>query len=223
MSMTRAELNQAFREAVSLEFVGIPYVEETIEFDFSNDFQKRMEKLIARQKKVYWEYVNTAKKRVAIVAIVCLSSFITACTNPEFREPIIHQMEKLEGFIRHYFIEGSMMQEIEDLYSLSNIPDEYETIFEYGNSKWHMVRYQDEEGHQIELSQHASDQLNYNVKDEVVNEYQVKIRNIEVTIFEYSDSMRAIWIEDGYGFDMIYEGCVNVDVIIQMIEAISIE
>lgn len=108
MAMTRVELNQVFREVTSLEFVGVPYIEETIEFEFSDDFQKKMDKLIARQKKVYWEYVNTAKKRVAIVAIVCLSLFVTACTNPEFREPIIRQMENLEGIMRHYFVEGSM-------------------------------------------------------------------------------------------------------------------
>ena len=34
MAMTRAELNQVFREAVALEFVDTPCVENSIEFDF---------------------------------------------------------------------------------------------------------------------------------------------------------------------------------------------
>ena len=221
MAMTRVELNQVFREVTSLEFVGVPYTEETIEFEFSDDFQKKMDKLIARQKKVYWEYVNTAKKRVAIVAIVCLSLFVTACTNPEFREPIIRQMENLEGIMRHYFVEGSMKQKIEGVYRLSKIPDGYQIVFEYGDSRWNMVRYQDDEGHKIELSQYASDQHNYNVNNEVVNEYCVKIRNADVMIFEYSDSMRAIWIEDGYGMGLIYEGCADVEILIEMIKKLS--
>lgn len=174
--------NQSDAEAVALEFVDTPCVENSIEFDFSIEFQQKMDKLIARQKKVYWEYVNTAKKRVAIVAIICLSAFITACANPEFREPIIRQMEKLEGTMRHYFVEGSMKQKIEGVYRLSKIPDGYQIVFEYGDSRWNMVRYQDDEGHKIELSQYASDQHNYNVKDEVVNEYCVKIRNADVEI-----------------------------------------
>ena len=219
--MTRAELNQVFREAVALEFVDTPCVENSIEFDFSIEFQQKMDKLIARQKKVYWEYVNTAKKRVAIVAIICLSAFITACTNPEFREPIIRQMEELEGTMRQYFVEGNMKEMIERVYILSNIPDGYQVVFEYGNSMWNMVRYQDDEGNKIELSQYASDQHNYNVKDEIVNEYCVKIRNADIMIFEYSDSMRAIWIEDGYSMSLIYEGCTNVDVMVEMIEEIK--
>ena len=179
MAMTRVELNQAFREAVSLEFVDTPCVENSIEFDFSIEFQHKMDKLIARQKKVYWEYVNTAKKRVAIVAIICLSAFITACANPEFREPIIRQMENLEGTMRQYFVEGNMKEMIERVYILSNTPDGYQVVFEYGNSMWNMVRYQDDEGNKIELSQYASDQHNYNVNNEVVNEYCVKIRNAD--------------------------------------------
>ena len=221
MAMTRVELNQAFREAVSLEFVDTPCAENSIEFDFSIEFQHKMDKLIARQKKVYWEYVNTAKKRVAIVAIICLSAFITACANPEFREPIIRQMENLEGTMRQYFVEGNMKEMIERVYILSNTPDGYQVVFEYGNSMWNMVRYQDDEGNKIELSQYASDQHNYNVNNEVVNEYCVKIRNADVMIFEYSDSMRAIWIEDGYSMSLIYEGCADVEILIEMIEKLS--
>ena len=40
-------------------------------------------------------------------------------------------------------------------------------------------------------------------------------------IFEYSDSMRAIWIEDGYSMSLIYEGCADVEILIEMIEKLS--
>lgn len=223
MAMTRAQLNQAFREVASMEFADIPWDEAAISFSFSDKFLQKMEKLIARQKKPYWEYVNTVKKRVAIVAVVCLSLFVTACSNEEFREPIIRQMEKLEGMMRHYFIEGDARIEIENKYYLTTVPDEFELVLELGDSGWHMVRYQDKEGNCIEFSQYASDGLNYNVEDEMINEYSIEIRESEVLIFEYSDSIRAIWTEDGYGMGLIYKGCTEVNVIIEMIESMRFD
>lgn len=223
MTMTRAQLNQAFREVAAMEFVDIPCEEMHIDFSFSEQFVKKMEKLIARQRKPYWEYVNTAGKRVAIVAIVFLSLFITACSNEEFREPIIRKMEQLEGIMRHYFIDGEVRNEIENIYHLTMVPEDFSIVFEYGNSAWHMVRYLDEKENQIEISQYATGGLNYNVKDETINEYYVKIRDAEVSIFEYSDAMRAIWVEDRYGMSLIYEGCTDVNEIIELIEMMEKE
>lgn len=221
MGMTRTQLNQAFREVATMEFVDIPCEEAQIEFHFSEQFNKKMEKLIVRQKKPYWEYVNTAKKRVAIVAIVFLSVLATACSNKEFREPIIRKIEQLEGIMRHYFIDGDLRNEIENVYHLTMIPEGFHIVLEYGNSSWHMVRYQDEKGNQIEISQYATGELNYNVKDEMIKENSVKIRDAEVMIFEYSDEMQAIWTEDGYGMGLIYKGCTDVDVIIKLIETME--
>ena len=221
MAMTRAQLNQAFREVATMEFVDIPCEEMHIEFSFSEQFIMKMEKLIARQRKPYWEYVNTAAKRVAIVAIAFLSVFITACSNDEFREPIIQKMEQLEGTIRHYFIEGDVKNDIINKYYLKLIPNNFKLVLELGNSTWHMVRYQNEDGNQIEFSQYATEELNYNVENDYVNEYSVEIREVEVLIFEYADYIRAIWTEDGYGMGLIYKGCTDVDVIIEMIETME--
>lgn len=219
--MTRAQLNQAFREVASMEFVDIPCEETYIDFSFSEQFVKRMEKLISRQRKPYWEYVNTAVKRVAIVAIAFLSVLITACSNDEFREPIIRRMEQLEGTIRHYFIEGDVKNDIINKYFLKLIPNDFKLVLELGNSTWHMVRYQNKDGNQIEFEQYATEELNYNVENDYVNEYSVEIREVEVLIFEYTDYIRAIWTEDGYGMGLIYKGCTDVDVIIEMIETME--
>ncbi len=62
MAMTRAQLNQALRDAASMEFADIPSNEEEISFQFSDKFMQKIEKLIARQKTLYWNCVNTATK-----------------------------------------------------------------------------------------------------------------------------------------------------------------
>ena len=49
MAMTRNELMEAFREATSCEFENIP-AEKDIPYEFSSGFEKRMAKLIKKEK-----------------------------------------------------------------------------------------------------------------------------------------------------------------------------
>lgn len=89
MAMTKVELNQVFRESVSMEFADIPSNEEQISFPFSDNFLQKMSKLIALQKTLYWNCVNTATKRVAIVAFFLLSITATVFSNEEVRASIL--------------------------------------------------------------------------------------------------------------------------------------
>ena len=61
------------REVVLAEFKDIPDNEDDIEYSFSKEFNQKMQKLIKRQKKSYWKFINTASKRVAIIFIAIIS------------------------------------------------------------------------------------------------------------------------------------------------------
>lgn len=73
MSICKEQFINALREVVSDEFKDIPDNEDDIEFSFSNNFNQKMQKLIKRQKKSYWKFINTASKRVAIICIAIIS------------------------------------------------------------------------------------------------------------------------------------------------------
>ena len=73
MAMSKTDFKKAFREVVSSEFAHIPTDEDSIDFIFSEHFEKRMKKLIRSQKKMYYNFVNTVFKRVAIICVVLLS------------------------------------------------------------------------------------------------------------------------------------------------------
>ena len=73
MSICKEQFINALREVVSAEFKDIPDNEDDIEFSFSNNFNQKMQKLIKRQKKSYWKFINTASKRVAIICIAIIS------------------------------------------------------------------------------------------------------------------------------------------------------
>lgn len=73
MSICKEQFINALRKVVSDEFKDIPDNEDDIEFSFSNNFNHKMQKLIKRQKKSYWKFINTASKRVAIICIAIIS------------------------------------------------------------------------------------------------------------------------------------------------------
>lgn len=62
MAITREEINEIFRQEVASEFLHIPVDEKEINIHFSKGFLDKMEKLLTKQKKSYWKYVNTFSK-----------------------------------------------------------------------------------------------------------------------------------------------------------------
>ncbi|MGN1086218.1 MAG: hypothetical protein ACI4Q5_04200, partial [Porcipelethomonas sp.] len=69
--MTNSEFKQAISEALCEEYVkSIP--EHNSDHIFSDSFNKKMKKLIKRQKKPYYKFINTAGKRAACIAVAAL-------------------------------------------------------------------------------------------------------------------------------------------------------
>ena len=95
MAMTREELNQVFRESASMEFADIPSNEEQIPFSFTENFLRKMSKMITLQKTLYWNFVNTAIKRVAIVAIIFLIIASAVFSNEEVRATMFQWCESI--------------------------------------------------------------------------------------------------------------------------------
>ena len=69
MSICKEEFICAMRSVVSNEFSNIPLNENEIEISFSRYSELKMQKLIKSQRKIYWNYVNTASKKAAIVFV----------------------------------------------------------------------------------------------------------------------------------------------------------
>lgn len=106
MAMSKTDFKNAFREVVSSEFAHIPTDESSIDFTFSERFNKRMEKLIRSQKKVYYNFVNTAYKRVAILCVILLTMLTTACSVKAIREPIVNFIKQVYESFTHYSYDG---------------------------------------------------------------------------------------------------------------------
>ena len=221
MAMTRAQLNQAFREVASMEFADIPCDETLIQFNFSDRFTQKMEKLIARQKKPYWEYVNTVGKKIAIVAILVLSIAVTAFRNEEVRASMLQWCEDIYGeYIRYYF-EGDTTKVIEHEYQLTKIPEGFERVYDQRDIETVVIGYENEVGDYIQLEQYATDGYETYIDNENGEWSTEIIGNKEVILADYGTQMSAMWNEDGYFMFLIYYGCDNMEIIKEMVDAVE--
>lgn len=219
MAMTRKELNQAFREAIMLEFVDVPD-ESQITFAFSEKFEQKMQKLIARQKKSYWKYVNTAKKRVAIAVISLLSMLMLAMSNEDVRASMLQWCENVYKEYIHYYFEGETTKKIEHEYQLTVIPDGFEKVYEQRDTESIMITYENQVGDYIQFRQQITEDFDTYVDNEKGKWSTVVINDKDVKVFDYTTLMGAMWVEDGYYMFLVYYGCDDNKIIKEMIETI---
>ena len=122
MSMSREEFKAAFREVVSSEFAHIPTDEDSIDFTFSEKFNKKMEKLIKSQRKSYYILINTVGKRVAILFVAIITLFTASMSVKAIREPVINFIIEVYESFTKYFFEGETAEKIEKVYSITKLP-----------------------------------------------------------------------------------------------------
>lgn len=220
MAMTREELNRAFREVAAMEFVDVP-LEDEISLSFSSKFINKMNKLIMNQKKSFWKYVNTAKKRVAIVAIALLSLFMAVLGNEEVRASMLQWCKEVYEEYTHYFFEGEMTKEITHKYQLMMVPEGFEVVQEIDEKECRIITYQNENGERIIFEQWATEGHDYIMDNERLKWSTVIINGKNIELFVDSSDMGAMWTEDGYFFFLIYYACEDIEIIKELVLSIE--
>ncbi len=222
MAITKAEFKQAFREVVSLEFSHIPTDENSIEYTFSKKFNRRMEKLIKSQKKVYWKFVNTASKRVAIIFLAIFTMFTAAFSVKAIREPIIEFIKQVYESFTHYSFDGDTVETITKEYTITKMLDGYEQIDKITDDDYISTTYKNELGDTIAFSQQITKgNSGLFVDNENGDLYTEFVNGIEVEFKEWYDTKSAFWISDGYLFSINCVGDVSFEQIKQIISSIK--
>lgn len=221
MAMSKTDFKNAFREAVSSEFAHIPTDENSIDFTFSERFNKRMAKLIRSQKKVYYNFVNTAYKRVAIICVVLLTMLTTACSVKAIREPIVNFIKQVYESFTHYSYDGDTTEKITKEYTII-LPDDFEKTNETKNKSLISVEYTNSLGDIIEFSQMTTEySTGYFVDNENGDIKTENLKGIEIQFKERYDTKSAIWTQNGYVFVIDCYGNISYDTIKQMIESLE--
>lgn len=215
MAMSRSDFNNALREAVSSEFTDIPTDESSINYTFSERFIKKMEKLIRSQKKVYYNFINTVSKRVAIICLVVVTLFTTACSVKAIREPIVNFIKQVYEAFTHYSFEGETTDKITREYFIDEIPKGFEQTNKTKNDNIIVTEFTNDSEDIIEFVQMTTEySLGYFVDNEYSEITKDTINGIEVEFKKWHDVQSAIWTKDGYVFALDCYGNINLDVMI---------
>ncbi len=220
MAMSKTDFKNAFREVVSSEFAHIPTDENSIDFTFSERFNKRMAKLIRSQKKVYYNFVNTAYKRVAIICVVLLTMLTTACSVKAIREPIVNFFTEVYESFTRYFFEGDTSAQIEKEFSITKLPDGFIQSDKIESDLAITTIYVNKDN-TIKFTQQSTANANHFFDNESGTLTKVTVSNFNVDIYESENIKHAIWTDSGYFFKITCIGNINVDSIITMIESIQ--
>ena len=204
MLMSKDDFKKAFREAISSEFSQIPCDEDSIDFTFSERFNKKMSKLIKSQKKSYYFLINTASKRVAVLLLAVLTLFTASMSIKAIREPVVKFIvEVYESFTR-YFFEGDTADEIDKEYTITKLPIGYSETNKFKGRNSITTIYEDENGNKIEFIQGISNNTEFNLDFEHSNVQTIYIDNEKIELYEWDEMSCAFWKKDGYVLNLIY-------------------
>lgn len=227
MSLSRADLNKAFREAASYEFREIPRNDALIQYEFSVGFEQRMEALLKKEKKLSWRMFNTAAKRAVIVATLLVMMLTTACAVPSIREPLVEFVKEI--FETHILLdfdrEGPDV--IEEEYYPTFIPSGYEEEWVDQDEGYLKIYYKDEDGNRLDFTQSTGGAfLALDTEHSELKNLNIAGREVELHIAEYSDNddrriITAIWIENSYLMEVGSHGTLDEATVIKIIEGIA--
>ena len=221
MAINKNDFKNAFREVVSSEFAHIPTDENSIDFTFSERFNKRMAKLIKSQKKAYYSLINTAYKRVAIICIIILALLTTACSVKVIREPIVNFIKQVYESFTHYSYDGDTTDKITKEYYIT-APDGFNQTNITNNDFLITTEYTNNNGDIIEYNQMTTEySTGYFVDNENGNIKTEFFKGIEIQFKERYDTKSAIWTQNGYVFVLDCYGNVSFDTIKQMIVSLK--
>lgn len=222
MSMSREEFKAAFREVVSSEFAHIPTDESSIDFTFSEKFNKKMEKLIKSQRKPYWNFISTVSRRAAVIIVAIITLVTAAFSVKAIREPIIKFIKQVYESFTHYSFDGDTVEIITKEYTITQMLDGYEQFDKLTSENTIATTYKNKLGDTIIFTQMTTEySIGYFVDNESGEQYTETVDDIEIEFKEWYDTKTAIWANDGYVFSIDCIGNISFEDIKQIIRTIK--
>ena len=214
-------LNAALREVVSREFADIPQQENKIDYAFSDDFMRRMDKLTKAEKSRFWRMTNTIPKRVAAVFVAIMLIALTACSIPTVRAAVVDFIKETYDNCIRLFTGETGSKKISAHYVLTDLPDGFEEISTTETGTRNIVSYQKANGDQIILTQSITEDYAIFLDNENGDLSEINLSGMKVSVYESDDCMVAIWLQYQYAFHLTIYGDYDMDFIIKQVGAVK--
>lgn len=221
MAMSKDEFKNAFREVISAEFSHIPCDEDSIDYTFSERFNKKMNKLIKAQRKPYYFLINTAAKKVAVIFVIFATLTTASMSVKAIREPVVNFIvEVYESFTR-YFFDGDTAKELKKEYVITELPTGF---LQTSNDKTDIsqtVIFEDMNDNMIIFTQSITENEIFDIDNQKETPKTEKVNGIDIHIYTYEKDKFVFWSDSGYFFQITAYGDIDDETLIKMIKSIK--
>lgn len=220
MSLSKAEIRRALRQACEAEFAAIA-PEAEIDYTFSPAFCRRMDALIAEEKRGSWRLLSRTGRRIAIVAAVLVLALLLVACSPRLRSALAGLT--VEAFDRFVSVKATSPQhrELETLYAPTYLPEGYTPeSFEQSSPYVSVWCCRGADNEVLTFRQVASVVYEGHIQREDLDYYADTVDGTEV-FFALSETLSsAIWSYDGYRMQIICIGSIDRETLDEMIRSL---
>lgn len=222
MAISEAAFKDTFRKVMSSEFSEIPKDEDSIEFTFSKQFDKRMDKLIKLQRKIYYHLINSIGKRIAVACVVLITLLAATFSVDAIRDPVVCFVKKI--FANHlcYTAAESTVGIISKEYIMTWLPEGFSQNNKTQDDSMITTEYTYGSDNIIVFTQWAASGFGgFSIDNEHSEICTEIIDNVEVTFQTSNNAVSAFWGKNGYAFEINSYGDADKDTIKRIIENIE--
>lgn len=202
MENARELFVKALMEAERLDNAELPG-EDEIEWEFSEKFEKSMDKLIRKNNRIRLSTRRTVTKGLISALIASIVIFAALMSVTASREPIIEFVKKIfPQFNEITLNEASVppVDTIETEYTLSYLPDGFELDTYQKDDCGVFAIWNNRNGDEITFSQ---DILNFNFSVDTEHEYEeIHINECPAYLISYEQNSILFWSEGNYRFTL---------------------
>lgn len=209
----------------------LPTKEELSHVEIPNQLDAKMQKLIARERKFYYYWLNTVGKRVAAIILAVFISLTTVTFSVRaLREPVIKFIvETFEKFSNVLFVNNKSekdtiidMNFALEVIDLEYIPDGYKLESSFSDDVVHQARYfNSDRSSMIFYMQAINDEGVLQANTENVEYEDVFINNYQAIYYSNKGTKTIVISSEKYIFTV--EGTVEKDELIKIAESIKIK
>lgn len=205
----------------------LPTKEELSHIVIPDELEAKMQKLIARERKFYYYWLNTVGKRVAAIILVILLSFTTITFSVRaLREPVIRFIvETFEKFSNVVFVNDKSEEDLIVDFTFEKImptyiPKEYklDSDFEFDNA--YQAMYVNNSNSTIIYSQYINDDSISQANTENVVYENITINNADAIFYSNKGTNTVMVSGERYIFTV--EGTIEKEELLKIVESIKI-
>lgn len=223
MAITKEEFFDVLRMYAAKEFEDVPTDDSEIDFEFSDEFNRKMEKLLKRVRYDSTHIVSWATRKIIVIAAALTLAIAGMMSVSAIREPIVEIiMEIYDGFVELFF-EGDTTNKITYQYSLSKVPEGFEETQSIFNDGMNIVQYQNTENNSIiNFTQGVTENNAISLDNEKgrVEEYDIDGEIVNIYIHNSGGLYHAYWTKNSYYMTLTFSGKTTINEMINIIKSI---